>query len=219
MKFQLLFSVCVLPVLVLGQTTSQQHYAALCGSGQTTGTTTLGGEQYTYHCNKRATSSDMAGRTDGVNDPKDCTSRATGNTAMVGVTWRSGGQCYTSSAGPPVDSANSIFFEKASTPGGGTPNPCCQERNNLQTELLACKAARDQFQSDLTTCQAGSATCQASLTSCQAGAATCQASLTSCQGDLTTCKASIPAPSTRVSSCKFLLISAPVDCLAYQNRY
>ncbi|KAJ5476334.1 hypothetical protein N7475_002063 [Penicillium sp. IBT 31633x] len=201
MKLQFVLS--VLPLLAVGQTTSAQNFATLCGSGQTTGTTTLGGEQFTYHCNKRASVSNVAGKTVNINDPKDCSARATGNTAAVGVSWRSNGECYISSAGPPVTQTGCIFFEKLANTGGGTPDPCCLERDNLQTQLQTCQAERSQFQSDLTSCQTGAATCQASLTSCQTGAATCQASLTSCQASNSgTGPGSGPGSGGRVSDCR-----------------
>ncbi|OJJ42209.1 hypothetical protein ASPZODRAFT_170322 [Penicilliopsis zonata CBS 506.65] len=151
----------LLPLLVAGQTTPQQEYDSLCGAGQTTGTTTLGGAQYTYHCNMRASNGDNAGMTSGVNTPADCASRAAGNSALAGVSWTRGGKCVVANSGPPVPQANTIFFEKVVTP----TSPCCQERDDCRTQLQACETARDQykterdqFKAERDTCRAGGST-------------------------------------------------------------
>lgn len=153
MKLPLLLS--VLPILAVGQSTSQQSFANLCGSGQATGTKTFNGEQYTYYCNHRATDSDLSGLTSGHDDPATCAARTAGAPASVGVTWLQDGRCALATAGPPYPDNGYIFFEKVVASGGGFPSTCCQERDDCRTKLQACETARDQFKSERDTCQAG----------------------------------------------------------------
>ncbi|PYH84417.1 hypothetical protein BO82DRAFT_409643 [Aspergillus uvarum CBS 121591] len=163
MKVSLFFSILPLPLLVVGQTTSQQNFDVLCPAGNldtTVGTTMLNGEQYTYYCNHRATTNDMSNRKSGIAAPATCATYA--SAADIGVTWLRSGTCATASKGPPHPEPRAIFFEKIVTP----PPPdsfCCverddleKERDELQTQLDACVIARDKFEADLATCKASS---------------------------------------------------------------